>query len=279
MDLLKIFVETLEIEEKSSNTINAYTKAIKEMQEVINKKFEDIKFIDLNLVYIKSLKEKGNSSATINQKINAIKKFYGVLLDYEIVESNPASKLKLLKVDNEKSNEDTLTHEEIQAMMECAKNTRTYALIVALATTGARINELLDIKLEDYVNNSIVLQMKRGKKRELEFNEQAKEAIDKYLENRKDGSDFLFTSNTGERMSRQSVSEILKRISKKTGIEITIDKIHPHNFRHFFGTQVAKKYGIETLRQVLKHSNITTSARYVQVENDIVKEASLSINL
>ncbi|MGL5692259.1 MAG: tyrosine-type recombinase/integrase [Bacteroidales bacterium] len=274
MEMLKVFKQSLEAESKSDNTIKKYVEVVEEMLSIINKPVEEIKFMDLKLTWVKAIKDK-NADSTYNLKVNALKKFFSTMIDFEFLEKDPSEKLELTKVDNVQ--DEYLTKEQIKTLIDTCKNTRLKAMILIMATTGVRVSELININLDDYLNGKVVVDCKGGKTRELTFTQQTNEAIEAYLPNRKekDGCKNLFTSNVGLKLNRQNISTSLKTLGIKCGIEADI--MHPHIFRAMFTTSIATEYGIQVAQRILKHSSITTTSRYTRLQDDVKKQAELSV--
>ena len=50
--------------------------------------------------------------------------------------------------------------------------------------------------------------------------------------------------------------------AKRAGV-IDWKLVHPHRFRHYMTTQVARKYGVIAARDIARHANISTTNRYI----------------
>lgn len=49
--------------------------------------------------------------------------------------------------------------------------------------------------------------------------------------------------------------------------------VHPHTFRHFFVTEIEKKHGLVVAKDVVGHSDVSTTQRYADVADDRKDEA------
>lgn len=54
----------------------------------------------------------------------------------------------------------------------------------------------------------------------------------------------------------------LRSYARKAGL-VDWELVHPHRFRHFTTTQVARKYGVLAARDIARHKNVATTNRYI----------------
>src|SRR5438309_292384 len=63
-------------------------------------------------------------------------------------------------------------------------------------------------------------------------------------------------------ISESRVEQMTRLYAKRAGV-IDWKLVHPHRFRHFTTTQVARKFGVLAARDIARHSNISTTNRYI----------------
>lgn len=160
---------------------------------------------------------------------------------------------------------------------------RDRALMMTLATTGARLSEALHIKVRDIhalPDNKFVVGNIMGKRdaepRTVPLSPEAHSAILDWLAFRPVASPYVFTSFRwdfeGENIlysdTPMTPSCALHRV-KLYGKEIGLPYIKCHDFRRFVGTQLAKK-SLRTAQLVLGHASIATTANnYVLDEFEV----------
>ena len=202
-----------------------------------------------------------------------------------IIKNNPTYGVIRVTVKNKEKV--PLTQEEERALLQNCKNDRDYAILLMLLSTGIRINELINITLEQYNNrdeyNGIKLVVtKRSKIRSIYLNDKVIAAIEKYLKIRKDGADTLFTSNSGEIMSRTSISRTFKCIATRSGCFTNdrISQIAPHLMRCTCATNMADGgVPVQIVQKMLGHTNLNTTMRYVKVNNDSLKDVMINYSI
>ena len=86
--MIKAYVDYMVGEQKSSNTITAYSKDVQQMLDTIGKPEASITYADL-LSWKSSIS--GMASASVNRKIVAVSGYFKIVNDVEIIKSNPAA--------------------------------------------------------------------------------------------------------------------------------------------------------------------------------------------
>ena len=275
-EYLKHYINYLRGNKRSENTINAYVADIEQCLNSIGKPIETVTIFDLEdwKVGMSNL-----SSASAARKISAVRCFFKYLADRDVIAKDPAKNLTGVKIKNKiKVVPDG---HEIRTMLEVAGNRRNKAVIMTLATTGMRISELESITLEQYksrMDDAIVITGKGDKQRVIQFAPETIKMIDEYLVCRVDGCDRLFTSNLGNPIGRQCTSDMLKRTAKRAGIENWQD-ISNHYMRAAFAT-IKSEAGVpvEVIKDMMGHSDITVTSRYIKRTEQRAKASMAVVN-
>ena len=117
-----------------------------------------------------------------------------------------------------------------------------------------------------------------GKERYIQIsNDAVLEILRKYyVENEKEikKSGYFFVNKRGNRYTEQSIRLMLRKYTKKAGIET---KITPHMFRHSFATYLIEEgVDVSCVQQILGHSSIKTTQIYIHIaakkQADILRE-------
>lgn len=270
---------------KSINTRDTYMKQINYFLDFTNKNILDINKKDVKL-YLQSLNVSDN---TYNLSLASIKSLYSIL-SYDarvedLINIDPTFGVK--SIQNVKHKEKTpLTREEQQLMLLNAKNKRDYAVLLTLLTTGMRIHELINLTLEQYLNrkdNVINLVVTKGsKERNIFLNNNTIEAIDEYLEIRKDGCDKLFTSNGSKPLDRSCCGRTLRNIARRAGFsEERVGQICNHLTRHSLITSLVNNgVDVAIVQQIAGHSSsVTTLNFYTKVDKNNVKDTMVEYSI
>ena len=134
-----------------------------------------------------------------------------------------------------------------------------------------RVNELVNLTVEQYEKDEIVFVAKGDKERKVYLNDKCRGYIDEYLKVRKDN---LFVSNYGTPMRHDLIAKMLKKNAKKAGLS---EDITNHSLRHSFISAVTLTSGVAVAREVVGHVNLSTTQRYVHNTEETIKNAMVSV--
>lgn len=251
------FVEYLTLEGLSKATVDCYIATVRlffdEGYTVTSKDFER---------YKKDQLQKCKAS-TYNLRSKALNKYF----KFKKIQY----KFKPVAQTDQNFIEKEMTPEDFNQMTEGLlkdKNYRWYTVFRALAGTGCRISEFRQLTLKDVERGYKDIIGKGTKIRRIWIPSSTKEDVLKVYN--KPG--YLIP----EDMSDREVRTIFKRIADKYGVDRT--KIHPHEFRHFYAKQYYEKtHDIHKLKELLGHSSIQTTTRYLKVTHDVLSDEVSSI--
>lgn len=162
---------------------------------------------------------------------------------------------------------------------------RDKAILETLFSTGLRVSELTNLKIEqidlkDLSNAQELTVRGKGRKVRIIFlSNQALYWIKKYLAARRDVSPYLLVSHdkakegrdeTMEPLTPRSVQRIVKKYAKMAGIT---KKVSPHTLRHSFATNLlTNDADIRAVQTMLGHSSITTTQIYTHITDKHLRE-------
>lgn len=154
---------------------------------------------------------------------------------------------------------------------------RDIALISLLLSTGIRVGEAAKILMEgiNHKRQTIKIIRKGGKEDTIPVIDSAFEHLKEYMKVRNSNyknaeeCEFLFVSlHKGEAhpLSRRSMENIVKKYTKAY---FEGSGVSPHKLRHSFAVDFVKNGGdITVLRDLLGHSDTTTTSLYLNMAND-----------
>ena len=142
------------------------------------------------------------------------------------------------------------------------RNMYWYFVIRFLGATGARVSELLQIKIEDLRLGYLDLYTKGGKIRRLYFPRSlCAEAIPWFME-KGIKSGFIFLNRHGNLITPRGIELRLKHFAKL--YKINPKTVYPHSFRHRFAKNFLKRFNdISLLADLMGHDSIETTRIYL----------------
>ena len=289
-EIIENFVHTKIIDKGiTSNTIIAYKKDLNLFNIwCLNNKinFIEIQKKDINF-YIHFLKEKNLNSSSVNRKLSVIKSFYDYLKQIGLVNTNELKIIGTQKL--QKNLPKLLSEKEILHLIDKSgkiyienpiKNImylRTQVILEILYSTGLRISELLNIKINQVANikDKLYINGKGNKQRLVIFNQNALDLLKNWIaimiKNNKNKNSYLFENiNNTNVISRQQIYKDLKKLALKTNTEL--EKLSPHSVRHSFASHMLNRGAdLRTIQKLLGHSDISTTEIYTQVRQNRLK--------
>ena len=138
-----------------------------------------------------------------------------------------------------------------------------YFVIRFLAATGARISELIQIKVEHIKLGHIDLYSKGGKLRRIYIPKALQIESLNWLNNKQQQTGFIFLNKFGERITTRGISGQLKKLAIRYGINTNV--VYPHSFRHRFAKSFLSKCNdIAFLADLMGHESIETTRIYLR---------------
>jgi len=283
-DYLDSFLDSIWSEQGlSKNTLISYEHDIKSFLLFLHKNkisLTSTEHSDINS-FISDRFSKGISSRSNMRLISSLKKFYLFLVSRNIIKKNPTEDIESPR--NVKSLPHTIDAESVDRLLNApdTKNrfgSRDKAMLEILYACGLRVSELVTLKLSQVVMESNFLRVmgKGNKERIIPINDYALAFLKKYIENHrpdftgKKKSDSLFLSNRGSEMTRHSFWHILKKYSKKVGIN---SHLSPHTLRHAFATHMINNGAdLRVVQLLLGHSDLSTTQLYTHIAKNELKE-------
>lgn len=283
-----VYLKNLFAKDEEQNTYKSYLSDVKQFIKFFEEEYEEkiitFKHVEL-LEYINYMKNKKSYKfTTINRKIAAINCYNEFLIKTGKMTEKVVRNSDYFKIQRKYITADMIPTKAINKIkLRAAKdNIRDYAMIIIYDEGGLRVSELLNIEVKrdlDFNLRKIQILGKGNKIRYVTMNDKMKYAIEDYLVEREKvlggrTNRYLFvsnkTANTGKRMGRTSINNILSSYCEK----IKEDKINPHMLRHDFAT---KSYNIGYSDLMLKielgHSSNATD-RYIHPGQESLLEMS-----
>ena len=279
MKYINDFLEYLLIVKKhSNNTIINYQVDLLEFMEFTNNNID----IDKDTVnaYLKKLYELNISKSSISRKLSSLRSFYNYLVKNNITTNNYFTMIKNPKKDNSLPR---LVKEDDIDKMFLIPDTRNWIgkrnllIIRMLYSTGLRVSELVNIKLNELniSDRTIRVLGKGSKERIVVFGNNTKEALNDYINNGRykvdfHNSEYLFLNKDGNRLSTRYVRKIIDDIIFKSSIETHVS---PHMLRHTFATGMLNNGAdLVSVKELLGHESLNTTSIYTHVSDDKIRE-------
>lgn len=232
------------------------SKSIKQFFK--NKNIDEILTKDIEN-YIKHLRiDKGLSNATINRYLAALKKMFNIAIANDMLHRNPCVNIKQLKENNEKIR--YLTIEEEKRLFEVLPE-HIRPIVICALQTGMRRSNILNLRWEqiDFEYNFIEIEKQENKGHKIIRIPISKKLLTEFNKIGIKHNGFVFINPETQKpynTIRKAWLSALKRAN--------IQNFRFHDLRHTVATRlVEKNVDIRTVQEIMAHSSIATTQRYM----------------
>ena len=271
---LKIIDEYIEYLEKikgySKNTITSYKTDIKKYFEYINKHNKNYDEIEK---YIQSLSKNKYAKSTVNRKIVSISSFFNWCINQKKLNIKDIKQIKNIKT--ERKLPTILTSNYINNLLDTiptstSKEIRDRTIIEILYSSGLRVSELTNLKVNDLKNNKSLKVLGKGNKtRILPMTDKSYNYMNLWLskyrseyKNEKSGN-YIFLGVRGGKISDREIQRI---VNLRLGT-------FPHSIRHTFATHLLDGGAdLRVVQEMLGHTDPSTTQIYTHVSKKQLKE-------
>ncbi|MFN8792317.1 MAG: tyrosine-type recombinase/integrase [Bdellovibrionales bacterium] len=254
-------------------------------------------------------RELGAKPASINRRLSTVESFYKFSFGKEIHRSNRVAyaqpkyrkrgrrKLGILTVRRQnpltpsvrvkmpKPLLNPLEAEEIHKIFKVLKTYRDEVIVLLMLLCGLRSSEVITLKTADidFTRKRIRVWGKGGKERILPLPDRLIYSMKKYMSlERPDISTseyFLVVMHAGTRGERMTISG-LRTIFRHWRLKTGLKKANPHNFRHSFGTNMARHgVSLPVLQRMMGHAEFKHTLRYINLAmTDVAREYAQALS-
>lgn len=297
--LEEVIKDYLEEKDISINSLKLYQVILKQWITFLSERkilyAEKPDFID----YLKHLKESYYSTRWIYLQVSVIKGLYTYLSKHhqrlgisKIYRKNLMETIQNIKL-NKQENKPILTVEEAKKLILETKTKRRYiwhyrdhAMLYLMLTTGLRSIEIRRAKKKDLMmlNEEMILYVqgkgKTTKESYVKVTKGVKEAINDYLDKRKDQNPYLFISHSKPSkmsyLSRTFFNEMIQRNLKDSGLKDV--KITPHALRHTAANlSLQSGASLRETMKFLRHESIFSTLIYTHHQDQVSQDLAIQM--
>ena len=270
-ELLENYINYLEnVKNYSDHTTTAYKNDLEQYFDYLKNTqknlFDNEDFVD----YLFSLEL---AKSTINRKLTSVNNF--LLWSSKLDKYKGKTFRKSENLKTEKKLPNILTSNYINNLIDklptsTAKDVRNKAIIELLYSSGLRVSELVNLKINDVKNDGSLRVIGKGRKeRILPMTDQAYKIISLWLKSNRaeflkdNDNQFLFLGVRGKQITDREVRRVVNLI---TGT-------FPHNIRHTFATHVLDGGAdLRVVQELLGHSDPGTTQIYTHISKKKLQE-------
>ncbi|KGM07175.1 Integrase [Methylophaga thiooxydans] len=275
-----------------------------QFKHLFSKRLDKVTTWDIESWRSKRHKE-GLSASTSNRYIGTLKAMFNRAVEWEIIEANPITKVKKHKSDSRaiirylspdeeerlraslRSRDRRLAHSNpfyaggrftrLEAILGGFQD-HVHPMVLLLMNTGMRRGEMFNLRWQDvdFVNKRLTVvgnTSKTGQTRYIPLNDEAYKVLYTWQKQTKRNSGFVFVGKNGERFTNiDKAWKVLLRDSQ-------ISDFRLHDLRHHFASRlVSAGVDLNSVRELLGHSDIKMTLRYAHLAPAHLSDAVAVLN-
>lgn len=258
--------------------------------------------------YVASCLDDDYAARTVRQRCYCISDYYQRMIKRDVfeIDENPVGdadgieRLEQTRIESHDTQE-YLEQSEIDALLDAAQgqSQRCEVIVRLFMSTGVRVSELVNIKLDDVDLDNRTIQVTNAKSdeysnpetRTVYFDRQTRNVLSNYIRVGRMGylgssGDYLLVSNEAEQIGERRISEIVRDVAEDASIQEVMytdragrerRKVTPHLLRKTYAVQCVRSgMDISHLSKILGHADIeTTIERYLKYTEQDRRESAM----
>ena len=268
-DMVKAYLDALNVEGRSEKTIARYAYVIGKLLQFSHLPSHEITVYDIRR-FLGNEKSRGISESTQEGYRQVYSAYFNWLQREGLITVNPILNIGAIK--RQKKIRAIYSDVEIEKMKMACKNLRDKAILCFLISTGCRISEVtgLDKSAVDLNNLECKVLGKGNKERVVYIDPVTGMALRQYFQTRSDTLPALFLGKGNLRIHPGGVRAMLKKLEQDSGVP----NVHPHRFRRTLATTLIRRgMPIQEVAAILGHDNLDTTMKYVVLDKTDVQHS------
>lgn len=260
-DDFRLYEQWLRRNELTEATILSYSRTIRHYFT----KYKVLSKTSL-LSYKEWLIENNYAPKTINTRINALNSYCTYV-------NKKALKLRCVKIQQKPFVDNVISFEDYQYFIKKLKednDLETYFIVKFIGCTGARVSEVIRMKIEHVYAGHMDIYSKGGKFRRIYFPVRLRNEAIKWFADTGKTEGLIFKNKNGVTIGTTGISYKLKHAAMRYH-KLDINCIYPHSFRHMFAYQFLKRKpgadGCMFLSDILGHSSVEITRIYTRASS------------
>jgi site-specific recombinase XerD len=261
------FIAHLQLRGYAEHTIRNYIESMALYARYFNRSPLELshQHVKEYLLYLRN--EKKLAVRTINLHMYSIRSFYNHFLPGE----NMMGDIRRMK--EPESYPVILSRQEVYAMIDKADTLKIKAAVAVLYSSGIRLEECANLKLNCIERDRMVLRIingKGGKDRNAVLSIKTLAILAEYWRAYRP-TEYLFEGYTkGKPLTKRRYQDYVVQAARKAGV---VKHVTPHTLRHSFATHLLEDgVPLRVIQDMLGHANVTTTTIYTHVSSDLLRK-------
>ncbi|MGR9051525.1 MAG: site-specific tyrosine recombinase XerD [Gammaproteobacteria bacterium] len=225
--------------------------------------------------------QQGIGNRSTARILSTLRRFYGYQLRENRIETDPTGLIEMPYIGRKLPG--SLSESDVERLLNAPETThplgfRDRTMLEILYATGLRVSELVGLRLEQVnaVQGVVRIAGKGNKERIVPVGEIALDWLQQYMTGARKAilgerlCTFVFITQRGTGMTRQTFWHIIKRHALRAGIDKALS---PHTLRHAFATHLLNHGAdLRVVQLLLGHADLSTTQIYTHIARERLKD-------
>lgn len=265
-------VEDMRMRKLAPRTQAAYIRAVRKFAQFLGRSpdtaaDEDLRRFQLHMV------DEGTSPITLNATIVGLNFFFEVTL------GRPEAMARMQSVRVPKKLPVVLNKEEVTRLLACVSHIKHQTALSLAYATGLRVSEVVGLKVSDIDSQRMTLRVEQGKGRKDRYAMLSPVLLERLrvwwrvarAQGKMLNGGWLFPGL--DPLDALTPRQLNRAIHDAAALAKIDKRVSMHTLRHSFATHLLEqKVDIRIIQVLLGHHRLDTTAHYVQVATDVLRE-------
>jgi integrase/recombinase XerD len=276
------YIRDLAVRGRALRTQQSYTSYVADLAKFHDRSPELITYDEVVDWIHHLIGERRLSASSVNIAVNAVRFLYGVTLQRDVA----VLMAGIPRMKRNTRRAEVYARSEIEAILTAPAQPRDRAFLMTVYAGGLRLSEATQFQIKDVDRARMQLRVRNGKgakERVLPLSQRLLQELEHYWRAQRKGrpgSDSLWLflgRQAGQPMNRSTGQNIYYRAVRKSGVR---RKGGIHLLRHSFASQLIENgVDLPLVQQLLGHSSLLTTARYLHVTSARLDSAQSPLDL
>lgn len=269
------------------STLKGYRNAYEEFNKYFGERAEETGNITSHMFieWTNAMRDRGLAIPSINHYLSQVRIFMYWAMDEE---RQYIDRFKIRLVEAQEEPPKVYEVEEVKALLKKPDRNeksfatwRSWAISCFVIGTGARLGTLVDIRLQDLNFKDGIVFYQHTKNKQVQYTNMSPKLMNilqEYIHicrNKAEPEDYLFSTATGEQMTRDALGASYRAYAKSRGIS----KTSIHGLRRTFAREWFLNGGdIVQLSKILGHSTLAMSEHYADIYAHMARDKFIQFN-
>ncbi len=257
------------------SSIKSYMHIMKPFFKFTGLNYRDVTAqVIIDYLAVKKVKPNNNGKQNSQSYITNINRVFFVFFQWayrkRYIEEDIMRDVDRMRTKQKKK--ERITAEEMELCRECVRDDRERALLELMLSTGLRVGEICALRIEDVDLQSRKLHVREGKsdkaERDVYLSIKARNAMKKYIKDRKSGFVFRPTRNVLDddtQIGKGTIETIAKEIGKRAGAHC-ITTVHIYR-KTFASEEYRRTKNIKYVSILLGHASTAITEKYYLIDD------------